>query len=420
MSATTSNIDNLPRYISNAAALKAGLKPGELFRWGKNIYMVEAVEKEYRVSTSVEKEKAMSLLTSIVQMSAGQDVPGNVRGDIFVPGNSYYFSADNDFNALYGLNPGDVVLIPAGSYPSIDILKADGITFKNYGGKATIGHFNLGPGVKDCKILGNGHSGTTYGIKVIDPDRFGLGLSCTGNIEIGWVESDGNILGIQLVGQPGPTYAVNSQNLYLHDCKVSNSIQEAVYLGYYIVGGIYMTALVERIVVVNAGADGIQCRNGSFQVYDCNLNGIGLNGDSINAQGVLFGGNTNGGKAKRNVMRNVGGFGIFCNGWGSFEFSCNDMQTNSSGIFTKNYEYDQDLQNVGYQNISEHDNIIVAANNIAFEHYYRTASEAGASGPNKPVTATATNNKTSNGSNIQPGVGWTSTNNNNSVIPSCS
>lgn len=415
-------IDNLPRYISNAAALKAGLKPGEYFRWGKNIYQVEAVEKEYRVSTSVQKDKAMSLLQAIIGLSGNPTPPpsGAVRSDIFVPGNDYYFGDGVNFNSTYGLNPGDTVLIPAGTYGSIDIMQATGITFKNSGGVASMGHFNLGPMVKDCKILGNGHGPTTYGIKTTSSSNFGLGLSCTGNIEVAWVESDGNILGIQLVGQTGVTYAVNAQNLHLHDCKVSNSIQEAVYLGYYIVGGIYMTALVERIIVRDAGADGIQCRNGYFEVYDCDLDGVGLNGDSINAQGILFGGNTNGGKAKRNVMTNVGGYGIFCNGWGTFEFSCNLITCNTSGIFTKNYEYDQDLQNVGFQNIMEHDNTINSLNGIAFEHYYHSAAEAGSGGPDKPVTATATNNKTDDGSNIQPLVNWTYSNNNLSVIPSCS
>jgi hypothetical protein len=181
-----------------------------------------------------------------------------------------------------------------------------------------------------------------------------------------------------------------------------------------------MTALVERIIVRDAGADGIQCRNGYFEVYDCDLDGVGLNGDSINAQGILFGGNTNGGIAKRNIMANVGGFGIFCNGWGDFEFACNLITCNTSGIFTKNYEYDQDLQGVGFQNINEHDNTINAANGIAFEHYYRSHMDVyGTAGPNKPVTVHATNNRTAGTSNIQPGAVFVPSNNGPAVTVTC-
>lgn len=170
------NIDELPRYISNGAALKAGLNPGDVFRWGKNIYQVEAVEKEFRVSTSVEKQKAMSLLTAITGM-AGGSVPappsGNIRSDIFTPGNSYYLSSLN-FNAQYNLNPGDTVLIPAGTYGPIEIGQAEGITFKNTGGVVIAPYINMYGMVKDCSLIGNGHAAVQYGFNFTSTTNFVL------------------------------------------------------------------------------------------------------------------------------------------------------------------------------------------------------------------------------------------------------
>lgn len=360
-----------------------------------------------------------SIIAAITSALGGPGPGGAVRDDIFTPGNSYYFGITDDFNAIYDLNPGDTVLIPAGTYPSIDVLNATGITFKNSGGLVTVGHFNLGPKCKDCKILGNGYGGVTYGIRAVNASNFGFGLSCTGNIEVAWVESIGNVIGIQLVGEDGPAYAVNVQNLHLHDCRIQEAQFESVYLGYYIVGGIYMTALVERIDIVDSGSDGIQCRNGYFEIYDCTGNGIGLTGDSSNAQFILFGGNTNGGIAKRNYGRNVHGYGIFCNGWGDFLFECNDIESAASSIFTKNYEYAQDLQGVGHQTITERNNTLVSTSGVAFEHYYHDHVAAGVSGPDKPVTVTALNNRTAGTPNIESGASFTSINNGAAVVPSC-
>lgn len=414
-------IDELPRYISNAAALKAGLKPGEYFRWGKNIYRAEAVEKEFRVSTSVDKLNAMSLLQTITGLSIGPPVtpPGVVRSDIFTPGNSYYLSSIN-FNSTYGLNPGDTVLLPAGTYGPIEIGQATGITFKNSGGVVNVPYINIYGMAKDCSVIGNGHVGTTYGFNFTSPTNFGLGLRCTGTFEMAWFKSVGQNMGIQLLGNSGFSYAVNQQNMNLHDFWIEGTTNEAVYLGYHIVGGIYQNTIIQRGKFYNIGLDAIQCRNGYFEVLDNYCDGVGFGGDSSNGTFISIGGNTNGSKIQRNQGINIATNGVFINGWGTHEVSCNNVECGASGIWTKNYEYTQDLQNVGYQTINEHDNTIVAGNGIAFEHYYRTAGEAGVSGANKIVTATATNNKTAGGNNIQSGVIWTNTNNNNSVVPSCS
>lgn len=338
---------------------------------------------------------------------------------IFAPGNGYYFGDGTDFNAAYGFKEGDTVRIPAGTYQYFDFhCKMKGLVFVNEGGQVISDNINFGPQVVNCKLIGNLTPGFPYGFKVTSKDRFGLGFDCLGDIEISGVESVGNIIGIQLVS-PQPyrdSQMVKTpgiyQNLYLHDCLVRNSIQEAVYLGYYILGGIFMRARVERVKVRSSGADAIQCRNGFFEVYDCDADSIGVSADANNSQFLQFGGNTNGSIAKRNIGRNVAGLGIFCNGFGNFLFECNDIQSGNSSVFTKNYEPEQDLQKVGFQAVQIKNNTLYSKNGKAFEHYYHSTGV--------PVTITADNNKTAGLPYLETGVKFTGTGNAPGTVVQCS
>jgi hypothetical protein len=104
------------------------------------------------------------------------------------------------------------------------------------------------------------------------------------------------------------------------------------------------------------------------------IDSVGLGGNDSHAQGILFGGNTKNGIAIGNTLRHVAGYGIFVNGFGDFVFENNSIQSNSSGIFTKNHEPEQDLQKVGYQRFILRKNKIVAKNGKPVESYFRQGS----------------------------------------------
>lgn len=345
--------------------------------------------------------------------------PRSLTLSMFSPGNGYYFGDGTDFNAAYGLKEGDTVRIPAGVYQYFDFhCKMRGLVFMNQGGQVQADNINFGPQVVNCKLLGTGTAGVPYGFKVTGVNRFGIGMECTGEIEVAGVHSVGNIIGIQLISpQPYRDSATVKtpglvQNISLHDCLIEKSIQESVYLGYYIPGGIFMRAKVERVKVRSSGADAFQFRNGYFEIYYCDADSVGVTADALNSQFIQFGGNTDGGIARYNIGRNIAGLGVFCNGTGTFYFECNDIRSINSAVFTKNYEWQQDLQKVGYQTVWIRNNTLTPANGKAFEHYYHSDGV--------PVTVTAENNRTGGREYLEPGVKFTGTNNTAATVVQCS
>lgn len=332
------------------------------------------------------------------------------RNDIFTPGKEYYQFDGENFNTKWGLNPGDVVGIKAGFYPNIDLGLGvtDGITFVNDGGVAQIGWFGLGAGAKNCKMLGNGVSGLKYGFKLTDKDHFALSWGCVGDLEAAFIEVDGASMGVQLVTLPGVTYPLNYQRLYAHDLLIQRTLNEAMYLGYVHDSPIPMDLKIERVTIIDSGRDGIQTRNtGSVLIQDCTLDGIGLEGNSDHAHGILFGSNSNGGTVKNCKVKRVAGCGIWNGGWGDFNYECNEIQAQAFGIMSRSSE--GDVQNIGRQSQVIKNNKIYSAKSI--ECYY---SETG-----KKISVDIENNQVSGTINIADGITKTLVNNGPNVVPDC-
>lgn len=293
-----------------------------------------------------------------------------IRTDIFRKGQPFAMGADQDFNKEFGLAPGDAVQLADGM-EYIDIGRLNGITFFSET-PVEIGSITFHGACFSPRLIGKDNS-----IKLVKADRFGCMWEAVGTMEIAGVHAAGCLQGFQVLSKPenAAKYIANVQNIYIHDCLVEDSAYEALYLGHYIAGSpCWINGKVERVVVRRAGNDGIQCRNGYFEVLNNTLEDIGLGGNDSHAQGILFGGNTKNGIARGNKLARVAGYGIFANGFGDFLFEDNQIQSASSCVFTKNHEPEQDLQKVGYQKFTVKNNTLLPGNGKPVEAYYKTGS----------------------------------------------
>ena len=332
--------------------------------------------------------------------------------DIIKPSSGDFWYNTNNFNSQFGLQPGDTVVLRSGRYGHIDITHINGITFINEG-QVEINSFNLGNGATNIRVLGNGTPGIQYGIRIKGTNGyFATDWTATGDLEIGNVEVAGNNMGFKVTSVPGTAYPLSYQNLWIHDCLVQNTTQEAMYLGRDELGGPFITAKVERNIVRNAGRDGIQVRNGTFEIIDNVVDNVGVGNSYGHTHGILFGGNTKNGVCERNIVTNVNyGFALFINGYGTFSVQCNTFSSSGSAIFTKNFEKQEDLQGVGYQRFEVHNNTIGSATGRSVESY------ANANGIS--VALNATGNKTGNTFGVQSTVSFTQSNNGANVSPVC-
>lgn len=309
--------------------------------------------------------------------------------------NGDFWGASIDFNASKGVAPGDTVILK-GNYGHIEFGKINGVTFLN-DGPVTIKSMNIYAGGRDIKLLGNGTAGLERGIK-IQGTNFGINWEAVGSLEIGYVEIIGNAMGIKVSTQPNVSYPLDYQSLYIHHCKIQGVGQEGMYLGRDELGGPFITGKVIQNSVSDCGRDGIQVRNGVFEVNYNSVTNVGLNGEGIHDEAILFGGNSKGGICKGNIIQMVPGNGIFCNGAGEFFFVQNTMNVKGPGIFTKSPIVAEDLQKLGYQHITIQGNTITSASGIALQSYKENAV---------PTTIKYYQNATTGRTEVMPGITFT-------------
>src|SRR6185295_2830840 len=104
---------------------------------------------------------AVSSSTPFITAIAG----GKKVSNIIKPNIGDFWHNNSDFNTQYGLNPGDTVVLKAGTYGHIDIAKINGITFINEG-QVIVDSWNFNESAKDVRILGNGTPSIQYGIRI--------------------------------------------------------------------------------------------------------------------------------------------------------------------------------------------------------------------------------------------------------------
>lgn len=291
-----------------------------------------------------------------------------IRTDIFKPNTPYtYENPGQDFNKKHSLSVGDTVLLPKGYYDWISIYQATGITFLGEDG-AIVGEMNFGEMSSDIvivNILFNNHS-TNH--------KHLVQIHASGIVKVINCHFLNGQVGIHVAKTPTEKTAKKTVDLLIEGCNFRGSGQEAIYVGHDLLGGPFINGVIRNNVLRNITNDGIQIRNGSFLVEGNDLDSIGMGGSEGHAHGIPIGGNTKGAIVRNNKLRNVGYYGIFCNGYGDFLFENNDVESKSSAIIVNNgYSKTQDLQKVGYQKFTVKNNRLKAANSYSLEAYYSKA-----------------------------------------------
>jgi hypothetical protein len=288
-----------------------------------------------------------------------------IRRDIFTHSGDYYFPMD--FNEYFQLMPGDIVIVPAGKYGSLEIFKANGITFINEGGQAEFKFISFYQGTQNMAVLGNGSPGTQFGFKCYSPNHFGGLFETVNRLVLQNIHVEGTTMGFQVLTKPGASYPGNEQILNIENCLIEKVKDEGLYLGADALGGPWIVGNIRNNVLRNCGRDGIQVRNGFFNVENNVIEGTGGNGEEWHSHGILFGGNSNGGICKNNKVSGVGGIGLFINGMGDFQIQGNSFQSQGSAVFINNYADKEDLQRVGFQRVTIKGNKLVEGNGKSLE-----------------------------------------------------
>jgi hypothetical protein len=270
-----------------------------------------------------------------------------IHRNIFKPGEDLWNPPDQDFNDAHGINPGDVVAIQTGEYGIVNLHNARGITFINEGGPARFKYFSMYEKTKDMAIVGN----VADDIVFSSPANFGSKCETTGNLTMKNIKVEGSTLGIQVVHDPNKTYLSNTVNLLVENVSVDGVGMEGMYFGHDVLGGPFITGEVKNCSVKNCGRDGIQVRNGRYNVNGNIVDNVGLNGESYHAHGILFGGNSSGGTLVNNKVSRASGLGVFINGYGEFVIDGNDISSSLAAIFSNNYASDADLQKQNFQRL---------------------------------------------------------------------
>lgn len=344
------------------------------------------------------------------------------RYNVFTTAGDKYWAGIN-FMTNFGLNPGDTVVIPSGiAFGHVELMDVNDIVFINEGPiQATIKSFNIyrstaRPGVpatvaQHAQVLGSGNPALQYGLK-ISGTNFAINWEAVGNLVFRRVEiGPGNAMGIKISTVPGLSYPLNYQNLIIEDCYIHDVGQEAMYIGRDELGGPYIFPTIKRNKIRRSGRDGIQVRNAKNIVIEANdVDTVGTAGHVDHDHGILIGGNSYGGSVIFNKVDHVPGYAMFFNGYGTYEIACNDFKSNGPTMFGKNYPTFEDHLDSNSQKYIIHDNIL-AGNALALQAYDN----------NNEVTLTIQyfNNKTSGGTDVQAGIIFTQSNNNNSVVPAC-
>jgi lysophospholipase L1-like esterase len=272
---------------------------------------------------------------------------------------------------------------------------------------------NLNAGAKNVKLLGNGTPGLQYGIKINGANNFATYWKATGEIEIAYVEVVGTAAGIEVKHPPGEAYTQNFANVKIHDNYIHDHRLEGMYIGMdNLALDVLINAEIYNNIVRNSGNDGIQTRNGTFNIHDNIVDNVAVSpAFPYDINGILVGGNTKDSIIRNNTVSRVPGTAIFNNGWGNHTIACNVISSTQPGIFTKNYEFaTEDLQDVGFQNFNIQNNTITSTSGIALQTYYSSNGST--------TTTNFSNNKTTG--SVDANYTVTQSNNTGSVVPNCS
>lgn len=292
---------------------------------------------------------------------------------------------------------GDTVVLK-GNYGVIEITNIDGVTFINEG-IVNIRYFNLWKGAKNVNLLGNQTAGLKYGIIITNTgEGFGMNWECVGNMEVAGIRITRGGIGFKLSTIPNTVYPLTYQNMYFHDSQIDSTGQEAVYFGRDELGGPFITARIERIDVRFTGRDGIQVRNGTFKVNYNIVDSVGRKGEGWHDEGILFGGNTNGGECIGNTVRRVPGNALWINGYGTFKIDDNNLSSKDASIFTTDAQQDaENIQRVMNQTFEITNNVLRSyGTNYVLQMYKRATGI--------PVTLRYGGNITNQGSSIAQGI----------------
>ncbi len=261
------------------------------------------------------------------------------------------------------VNPGDTVVIPAGSYGYTEFKNLNGtdkcpIVIINSGGQVVFEAMNIEFPGNNIIVNGRGHAGTPYGFRVANSSYFGMHIKCQGPIEVFNVEIHNVQLGIQV--KYGDTYPaeltyhrnISLHNLYIHDITGN----EGIYIGsssslsYPKID----TVRVYDVLIDSTAREGMQISNAQqvlverVKIIDPSF----LNSATQN-HGFNMGWDTEG-TARDMYIQTPPGYAVFFNG-GRVTFECSTIEhinrgfATSLAIFGKNFEFNDPLWDEPYQ-----------------------------------------------------------------------
>lgn len=297
-----------------------------------------------------------------------------IHRNIIKPGQDFWNPPEQDMNDAYGINYGDTVIVPDMPENFVNIHNVRGVKFENENGAARCKYFSLYNKTKDIEISGNGTPGVQHGIVLSSPDHFGTLCETTGNVKWSGVKVEGSAMGLQFSHAPNKTYAAPSVNLTVENCWIDRVKQEAFYCGHDSLGGPYITGNIRNNKITATGRDGIQCRNGTYNVDNNDLDGIGLNGEPYHAHQILFGPGVNG-SITNNRAKNGKGYGAFINNRGRVLIKGNSFQSDLASIFIKNYEQDYPYQSERFMIFDIEGNTLTPGNGKALEVLFDPAKD---------------------------------------------
>ncbi|MET0635091.1 MAG: right-handed parallel beta-helix repeat-containing protein [Chitinophagaceae bacterium] len=332
-------------------------------------------------------------------------------------GKSYTLKFASNGDAYYpngtglGWGPGDTVYIPAGSYHLIDLGNVRGsaskpIIITNKGGLVNVGQIRLGNKMENFKILGNGVSGITYGIKITNLDAniaFAAGL--VSNMEVAYIEVAKAATGIMVkknpvAGDPTTQYGYyRISNIKIHNNYLHDITNEGMYIGNTSPSGsaagipirlenveIYSNKL-ERI-----GWDGIQmsCTIGTNSIHDNNVNNFGTSNFEAQRTGIAIGSAATG-DIYNNSITNGTGWGVNAMGYGLMKIYNNTISNvGATGIGTGSESIYADDRIAGPETFAKQQ--IQVTNNTIRNPQKRGAVRIGAYN-NNSLPSTITGNK---------------------------
>jgi hypothetical protein len=268
------------------------------------------------------------------------------------------------------VNPGDTVVIPAGSYGYTEFKNLSGtdkcpIVIINSGGQVVFEAMNFEFPGNNIIVNGRGHAGTPFGFRCANSNYFGMHIKCQGPIEVFNVEIHNVQLGIQVkYGDTYPAELTYHRNISLHNLYVHNITgNEGIYVGSSsaLTYPKMDTVHIYDVLIDSTAREGLQISNAQqilverVKIIDPSF----ANGGTQN-HGFNMGWDTEG-TARDMYIQTPPGYAVFFNG-GRVTFECSTIEHINRGfptslaIFGKNFEYndltwDEPYQQFTFRNI---------------------------------------------------------------------